>query len=79
MDALLKAVFQKDALRPGKPLHLGLHNELVFEIGAKLAPNDEGLLAGECDGAERNRDHVLVDELGSLVLVEVDLPLSQLD
>ena len=79
MYAFLKAVLQKDALCAGKSLDLRFHDKFALKIGAELTANDKCLLAGESHSAKGDRDHVFVNELGSLILVQVDMTLGQLN
>ena len=70
VDARLEAILSKDALRAREALHLRLDYELPFEVGAEFSPDNEGLLGSEGHSAQRNRNHVLMNELGGLVLVQ---------
>ena len=79
MNAFLKAILQKDALCAGKSLDLRFYDKFALEIWAELTANDECLLAGESNSSKRDRDHVFVNQLGSLILVQVDMTLGQLN
>ena len=66
----LEPILTEYTLGPRKALHLCLDDELPFEVRAKLPGDDEGFFRCEGHGAEWDRDHVLVHELGGLVLME---------
>lgn len=70
MDARFEAIFAEDTLGASDSLHLSLDHKLSVEVGAELASNYECLLGSEGHGAKRDRNHVLVDKLRGLVLVQ---------
>ena len=70
VNARFEAILAEDTLRSSEALYLSLDDELSFEVGAELSPDYKCLLRCKGNSTERDRNHVFVDELGSLVLVQ---------
>ena len=76
VDAFLKAILSEDTLGACEALDLSLYHKLVLIVGAKLSADSKSFFGAEGHGSSWYGDHVLVDELGRLVLVKVDFPLT---
>ena len=86
MNASLEAVLKKMARLSVICLHLGFHVELARELQAEFASNHIGLFSREGHCAQGYWNSVLVQKLGSLVLMQfhasylcIDHPIIALD
>ena len=76
LDSALIVVLFKVALATSSTENLGLNNELVLFLHTHLPGNHLSLLGGESDLPSDNGDSVLVEEVPSLVLMELDASLG---
>ena len=76
VDALLEAILPKDTLCPREPLYLSLDYELILEVRAELSADSKGFFGTESHGTSWDRDHILVNELGRLVFVQMNPSLA---
>ena len=64
MDAALKAILFEEALRSTEALHLSLDDKFLVVISAELPRHSKCFLLIESHLTQRDRDMILVHELG---------------
>ena len=70
MDSRFEVIFAEVSFSPRNALHLRLNYELSLEVGTELSTDYESFFCSESDCAKWYRNHILMDELGSLVFMK---------
>ena len=70
MDPRFEVILAEVSFGPCNALHLRFNDKLSVKVRTELSTNYESFFCGESDCAKWYRNHILMDELGSLVFMK---------